>query len=131
MTKTLYNVRTDRFELLRHPRQGKEAQLQSMWWSRSRAPGALALAGLVALSCLQAAGAAEDTRLGPNPVKAEKAVAQALRSTYEDEHGNEIPPALIYKNYDCTKTVDVLPPRMSIHSDSCSLWRKSGHVEDE
>jgi len=82
--------------------------------------------------CLcQAAGAAGDTRLKPNPINAEKAVAQALRSTYEDEHGHETPPALIYKNYDCTKTVPVLPPRMAIHSDSCSLWRKSGHVEDE
>ena len=79
----------------------------------------------------QAAGAAADTQLKPNPVKAEKAVEQALRTTYKDEHGEEIPPALIYKNYDCTKTVSVLPPRMAVHSDSCSLWRKSGHVEDE
>ena len=80
---------------------------------------------------LQAVGAAADTQLKPNPIKAEKAVEQALRTTYKDEHGEEIPPALIYKNYDCTKTVSVLPPRMAVHSDSCSLWRKSGHVEDE
>jgi len=89
------------------------------------------LAGVFALSLLQAAGAAADTQLKPDPLKAEKAVEQALRTTYKDEHGEEIPPALIYKNYDCTKTVSVLPPRMAVHSDSCSLWRKSGHVEDE
>ena len=79
----------------------------------------------------QVAGAAGETRLKPNPLKAEKAVVQAMKESYEDEEGKELPPALIYKNYDCTKTVDVLPPRMAIRSDSCSLWRKSGHVEGE
>jgi hypothetical protein len=80
---------------------------------------------------LQAAGASEDTRLKPDPVQAEKAVEQALRNSWHEEYNKELPPALIYKNYDCTKTVPVLPARMAIHSDSCSLWRKTGHVEDE
>lgn len=33
--------------------------------------------------------------------------------------------------YNCTNVVPVLPARMAIFSDSCSLWKKSGHIEDE
>jgi hypothetical protein len=33
--------------------------------------------------------------------------------------------------YNCTNVVPVLPARMAIHSDSCTLWKKSGHIEDE
>jgi hypothetical protein len=33
--------------------------------------------------------------------------------------------------YNCTNTVPVLPPRMVISSDTCTLWRKAGRVEDQ
>ena len=92
---------------------------------------AMAVALVVMAAVDEAAAATDAMHLKPSPLKAEKAVEQALRRAWTEEEKQGVPPTLIYKDYDCTRTVPVLPPRMAIHADSCSLWRKTGHVEDE
>jgi len=54
-----------------------------------------------------------------------------MHCRYEDKHGEK--PEHVHKvmPYNCTNVVPTLPARMAIFSDSCSLWKKSGHIEDE
>ncbi len=55
-----------------------------------------------------------------------------LRSyRYETKHGEAPEEKGKVVPYNCTNVVPVLPARMAIHSDSCTLWKKSGHIEDE
>ncbi|EKX40502.1 hypothetical protein GUITHDRAFT_113291 [Guillardia theta CCMP2712] len=81
------------------------------------------------LSCQSIAVAEKAEDLEPNANEAAKDEEAAAKEHFEEDDVR--PSALTIKSYNCTEIVPTLPARMAVHADSCSLWRKTGHVEDE
>lgn len=93
----------------------------------------LLVAAVLFLSCtMEMVSGHTAVDLKPARSQAIKEIKQAEQARWDRHHGNMLAlQAHESEERNCTATVPTLPPRIAIHSDSCSLWRKTGHVEDE